>query len=159
MYYSKGSIRLKSTNPEQKPLINANYLSDHRDVKTIFEGVKTCLALGNSPSMKKFGAQLYAKPNPACAKYEPFSEKYWECIIRHFSYNIYHDVGTCKMGPDSDPEAVVDARLKVHGIRGLRVADASIMPTLTSGNTQVPCIMIGEKASDLILEDKYFKIT
>ena len=66
---------------------------------------------------------------------------------------IFHPVGTCKMGPQHDPEAVVDDELRVHGIKGLRVIDASIMPTITSGNTNAPAIMIGEKLSDMILED------
>ena len=85
------------------------------------------------------------------------------CIIqkrhyyyRHFTYQIYHDVGTCKMGIDSKEGAVVDPKLKVHGLRGLRVADASIMPNLISGNTQVACYTIGEKASDLILEERFY---
>ena len=81
------------------------------------------------------------------------TEEYLICTIKALALTSYHPVGTCKMGPSNDKEAVVDSRLKVYGIKGLRVIDASIMPTIVSGNTNAPAIMIGENGSDLIKED------
>lgn len=88
-----------------------------------------------------------------CRQYAFDTDEYWECSMRHFTFTIYHPTSTCKMGPSSDPDAVVDPRLKVYGITGLRVIDASIMPTIVSGNTNAPTIMIGEKGADMIKED------
>ena len=124
----------------------------------MLEGVKLSLDLvQKSKAFKKFGVNFYAKPNPACAQFQYMSDDYWECIIRHFSYITYHDVGTCKMGPNPG-EDVVNSRLQVHGVDNLRVADASIMPNLVSANTQASCYVIGEKASDMILEDRYYRL-
>lgn len=78
--------------------------------------------------------------------------------MRHFTFTIYHPTSTCKMGPHTDPDSVVDHRLRVYGVGKLRVADASIMPTIVSGNTNAPTIMIGEKVSDMIKEDWGVKV-
>ena len=95
---------------------------------------------------------MFDVANPQCVHLHPFSDAYWECAARHITHNFDHDVGTCAMGPPSDPNAVVDPELRVYGVPNLRVADASIMPTIVSGNTQAPVIMIAEKAADLIRE-------
>ena len=129
------------------PAIHPKYLSTTTDQKTIVAGIRI--------------ARKIARQSPVA---EVISDEYspgWELSdddydgildwARNTATTIYHPTGTCKMG--DDPMAVVDPRLRVHGIDNLRVADASIMPTLVSGNTNAPCIMIGEKASDLIMED------
>lgn len=150
---SRGWVRLRSKNPFHYPLINANYFDDPLDIKTLVEGAKMAYKVGNSKAFKQFGSRPHKIKFPNCKEFKFASDEYFECHIRTISMTIYHPAGTCKMGPSSDPSAVVDPRLRVHGVRGLRVIDASIMPTITSGNTNAPTIMIGEKGSDLIKED------
>ncbi|OXA40594.1 glucose dehydrogenase [FAD, quinone] [Folsomia candida] len=150
---SKGLIRLRSAHPFVHPYIYPNYLAHPDDVAVLVEGIKIALAHSVTPAMQQFGVHLHAKPYPQCVQFGPFTDNYWACCARHYTSTIYHPVGTCKMGPVSDPESVVDSRLRVIGIHNLRVADASIMPKLVSGNTNVPVIMIGEKASDMIKQD------
>ncbi|KAF6217158.1 hypothetical protein GE061_001512 [Apolygus lucorum] len=150
---SRGWVRLRSSNPFQYPIVNPNYFSHPRDIQTLVEGVKIALKVSEGKAFRQFRSRLHKIPIPGCS-WIPFgSDKYWECAIRHFTMTIYHPVGTCKMGPPDDPGAVVDPRLRVYGLANLRVIDASVMPTIVSGNTNAPVIMIAEKGSDMIKQD------
>ncbi|CAG9861254.1 unnamed protein product [Phyllotreta striolata] len=150
---SRGWVRLKNANPFAPPLINANYFDDPVDIKTLVEGAKIAMNISKTRAFRKFGSRLHSIPFPNCREFEFASDAYWECHIRTISMTVYHPVGTCKMGPAWDDRAVVDPRLRVYGVGGLRVVDASIMPTIPSGNTNAPAIMVGEKGADLIKED------
>ena len=140
--YSRGEVFLRSRDPSADPGIDPKFLSDRRDLDTMIAGAKMTREI------------LQAEPLGAYVKRELFGLKdnmtdaEWEDHIRSRADTIYHPVGTCKMG--TDDMAVVDPTLKVHGLQGLRVVDASIMPTLVGGNTNAPTIMIAEKCADMI---------
>lgn len=150
---STGELRLRSKDPADPIRIFANYYSVQEDMDTMLKSLDIVKKMLNTETFKRHGVRLHHLDIADCRDTEPDSEEYWKCNLRHMSFTIYHPVGTTKMGPQSDPTAVVSPRLKVHGIQGLRVIDASIMPVITSGNTNAPTIMIGEKGADLIKED------
>ncbi|WP_370399381.1 GMC family oxidoreductase [Sulfitobacter sp. JB4-11] len=144
---SRGEIRLNDANPRTYPKIIPNYLSTQADCQTIVKGVNIARTIArHAPLTSKISEEF--RPHSTLDMNDYDATLDW---ARNNTASIYHPTGTCKMGNGKD--AVVDARLRVHGIAGLRVADCSIMPEIVSGNTNAPAIMIGEKASDLILED------
>jgi choline dehydrogenase len=141
---SRGTIQLRSADPFEHPMIDPNYLSVRRDVETLIAGTKMAREIF---AQKAFDSRRGDELEPGVGKRTDAEIEAW---LRHRSETIYHPVGSCKMGPDNDRAAVVDPQLRVRGVVGLRVVDASIMPTLIGGNTNAPTIMIAEKAADLI---------
>jgi choline dehydrogenase-like flavoprotein len=142
---SRGHLTITSNDPTDYPAIHPNYLATQTDQRTIVDGMKMSRRLSETQSLGPYVAEEL-EPGPQAKSDEELLEH-----ARDNSVTIYHPVGTCKMG--SDTMAVVDDRLRVYGIERLRVVDASIMPTLVSGNTNAPTIMIAEKAADMILDD------
>ena len=144
---SRGSIHIKSSDPNAAPAIRPNFLSDPLDRAVLVGGMRVARQVGEADALGKY-REYEVKPGKDCQSDDELID-----YARQTGSTTYHVMGTCKMGPDNDAMAVVDDRLRVHGLAGLRVVDASVMPTMPSGNINAPVIMIAEKAADLILED------
>ncbi|CAG9786452.1 unnamed protein product [Diatraea saccharalis] len=144
---SRGKILLKSKDPKDYPLIHGGYYSNPDDLENQATYIEDVIRVINTTYFKKANAELVRFDLPACAGYEWGSREYWKCYSRELLVTVYHYTGTCAMG------SVVDSRLRVSGVRRLRVVDASVMPFITSGNINAPTIMIGEKGADMIKED------
>ena len=147
---SKGRVYLKSPNPTAHPAIDPRYLTEKEDVDALIRGIRFTERLMQTSAFQSIGVNFNYTKLAACQSHECRSDAYWECFIRHTAQTTYHPTSTCKMGAIDDPSAVVDPTLKVKGVQGVRVVDASVMPTIVSGNTNAPTIMIAEKAVDLI---------
>lgn len=140
---SVGSMWLRSADPFDKPALDPNYLDDDGDMEILIQGTRLARQIMQSPAFDEFRGPEHL-PGAPLQSDDDIREH-----VRNYATGIYHPVGTCKMG--TDPMAVVGPDLRVHGIEGLRVADASIMPTIVNANTNNPCIIIGEKCSDLVM--------
>jgi choline dehydrogenase-like flavoprotein len=138
---SRGSIWLQSADPMQPPAIDPNFFGEEADLDSMVAGFKMTKRLLDAPALKALQSSDVFTDGVE-------SDEDIRQVLRQYADTVYHPVGTCKMGIDA--LAVVDPKLKVRGLEGLRIADASVMPTLIGGNTNAPTIMIGEKAADMI---------
>jgi choline dehydrogenase len=143
---SRGQVTIASNDPLQAPTIEPNYLSHDDDVQDLLEGVKLLRKMALMPSLQQvIGKEI--RPGPECQ-----TDAQLIADIRGYAWTVFHPTSTCRMGPDP-ATSVVDHKLKAHGLKGLRIADASIFPQLICGNTNAACTMVGEKAADMILSD------
>jgi choline dehydrogenase len=142
---SRGTIMATSADPYARPAIKPNYFTTRTDELALLGGTRHVRRIFAQPALAPFSLGE-TSPGPDIASDAEVLD-----YARKFGNTLYHPVGTCRMG--EDPRAVVDSRLRVRGLEGLRVIDASVMPTLTTGNTNAPTIMIGEKGADMIKDD------
>ena len=145
---SKGEITLASADPLDHPLINPKYLEDKEDVRKLVQACKLSEKIFQTEPLKDILKPVAKNINPE-ANIEN-EDQFWESYVRKYTITVYHPTGTCQMGKQEDPLTVVTADTRVKGIKGLRVVDASIIPKIISGNTNIPTVAIAERAADLI---------
>ncbi|KAG5878246.1 hypothetical protein JTB14_004275 [Gonioctena quinquepunctata] len=133
-------------------LIDPNYFSgpENHDINVLHEGFQLALKLVETEAFQKINAKFQARALPACKEFQPFSRDFWFCSLKYLSFDIFHPMGTCSMGPDPTKGADVNNKCKVHGFENLRVADTSVFPSTTSGNPVAVCVMIGVMVADSI---------
>ncbi|XP_014475859.1 PREDICTED: glucose dehydrogenase [FAD, quinone]-like [Dinoponera quadriceps] len=147
---SRGDLKLRSSNPMDPPLIYPNYFTNEKDLFVLLEGIKKVTKLVDTSAMRKWDLRLEQVGSPLCNDYHFGTDAFWMCQMRAQTGPENHQSGTCKMGSSTDPTAVVDSELRVHGIPNIRVADASIFPTVPNSNPIAAIMMVGEKAADMI---------
>lgn len=149
---SVGRLTLQSKNPFDPPKMDPNFFDHPADLEIILEGVKHAINISKTEAFQAYGSRLHDIKIPGCESFKFASDDYWRCAIKHLPSMMNHEIGTVKMGPQTDAYAVVDPQLRVYGVKGLRVVDAAIMPTIPSGHANAGIYMIGEKAADMIKE-------
>lgn len=145
-----GHIRLRDADINTHPLFYYDFFSNPDDIEAQLAGVKEGMRIVESGLMKTLGVEMYKKPVPGCEHLEFATDDYWRCAIPNASVGTYHYTGTCRMGPEDEGESVVDDKLRVHGIRRLRVIDNSIIPSMVCAHTQVSAMVIGAKGAKII---------
>ncbi|KAH8368288.1 hypothetical protein KR084_009502 [Drosophila pseudotakahashii] len=151
---ARGELRLRSADPKEPPILRSNYLTEPEDVATLMRGIRYIESLEQTKAFRDQRAELARIPIEECDHLGSYrTEEYWRCYAKYFTITCYHQAGSVKMSPASDPEACVSPRLRVHNLDNLRVADASIMPAVVSANTNAATVMIGERAAHFIRED------
>ncbi|CAB3227383.1 unnamed protein product [Arctia plantaginis] len=144
---SSGTVRLSNKNPLAPPAIYPNYLANERDVDDMVRSIRIVEQVAETHIFRWYNASLLQLVLPGCPSYEVNRNKYWRCYVRHMTYAVFHSAGTAPLG------TVLDARLRVHNIKNLRVADLSVLPEVPHGNTEAVTIAIGERVADFLLED------
>lgn len=156
---SRGTLRLRSNKANDKPLLDPNYFSEAQDVETIAEGMAEAYRIALSPQLKKFGVEAYRTLVKGCERFHDSNftnppKEYLKCVARTLTSSAAHIAGTCKMAAKTDPTAVVDPQLRVKGVSGLRVIDASVMPSVVSANINAATVMIGEYGAQLVVDSR-----